>query len=796
MFLEENMEYKINKINYSKREIEIISCMCNGCSSKIIAGILNISPYTVDSHIKNIKGKMNCFSRNAIVNFVENSEEYSNIRAKYAELKQLQVYSEREAINAYSYVRKKIGISVLIKCAISFMVVLIIGLTVSYWVKQPNLSYEIQLPNEHILLPRKDIIGKIKKIFSSGDKLNFVVLLGEAGIGKTTIARSYIKNSNFSIRAEIDAESEFKIIESFEDLIFLLSKTDEQLKTLQFIKNIDNPEEKRKKLKIFLADLLKGYKNWCIIYDNAEELELLRKWLPLDSNLFSNGNIIITTKNQSIENLVFPYPLNIVNVSHLTEVESEKLFYSIVNKKSKKRDRGLIKLLLKNVSATPLDISSVAYFMKINKMDLREYLKLINKKGIRMDSITKNKLGDYNKTRETIISTTFDKILDRSKENFKLLLMMCLLDSESIKEEYFKFVASEERVKEFLEELKKYSILRDDKGYFSIHRLNQELGLLYLIRRFSKTKIDKSLADIIDSIAAFNKIEWKWSKSVEKLEKEKSRLLIPHLESILNKLDSYRDLENYNNYRLKILMALYFAYNGESSYKESYKRGKELIELNSKEKIIRGKDLALLLLQHVYVSIYCGETSDIAKNAEECLKICEGIENTDHFKIGARLYLSRYYFDFNPDYEKAKKLLRESLELKDSISEKDWDIVMCVFANQIYRGYEAYYTNDKNKIKEAIGYLKQALKEKGFCESYRKTGVKKVSLDKTVFLMYVIEMMINISRGYNVIEEFDKALENELDIAYIYDLLNKQGICFYSQEFHLRDHPENCVNRK
>ena len=108
---------------------------------------------------------------------------------------------------------------------------------------------------------------------------------------------------------------------------------------------------------------------------------------------------------------------------------------------------------------------------------------------------------------------------------------------------------------------------------------------------------------------------------------------------------------------------------------------------------------------------------------------------------------------------------------------------MCVFANQIYRGYEAYYTNDKNKIKEAIGYLKQALKEKGFCESYRKTGVKKVSLDKTVFLMYAIEMMINISRGYNVIGEFDKALENELDIAYIYDLLNKQGICFYSQEF-------------
>lgn len=306
---------------------------------------------------------------------------------------------------------------------------------------------------------------------------------------------------------------------------------------------------------------------------------------------------------------------------------------------------------------------------------------------------------------------------------------------------------------------------------------------MYLLSKFQKLRNKNGLIKIIESIADHNQIEWKWSKSKVKIAKDESWMFIPHLKSILKKLDLYKDLENYEQYRMKALMALYFAYNGECSYKESYKRGRKLIELNSKNKIISGKDLALLLLQHVYVSIYCGKTSDIVKNAENCLMICETEKNTDHFKIGAMMYLSRYYFDFEPNYEKANKLLEECFELKEKISKEDWDIVMCVFANQIYRGYESYYINDRKKILGAIGYLKQALKYKGFVKNYRKEKIREMPLDKSVFLMYAIEMMINISRGYNAIGDFKKALENELDIEYMYDLLDKQGIRFYSQEF-------------
>lgn len=44
-------------------------------------------------------------------------------------------------------------------------------------------------------------------------------------------------------------------------------------------------------------------------------------------------------------------------------------------------------------------------------------------------------------------------------------------------------------------------------------------------------------------------------------------------------------------------------------------------------------------------------------------------------------------------------------------------------------------------------------------------------------------MMINISRAYNAIGDFDKAYENELDIKYVQKLLDEKRIRFLSQEF-------------
>lgn len=796
----------INGVSYSKREIEVIACICNGYPTKIIAKKLKISPHTVKSYIKNIMVKTQCYSRVAIINFIDSSDAYLLIHDIGLEMRLSQDVLPKTTIlvNCFANIEKPKFIQFLRCNPTKYFVVIstiaVCGVASFVFLREEHcISYEIPLINKQVFLPRVDIIKKIEKNLNIGTNLDITALVGEAGVGKTTIARSYLSNGKFSVKVEIDAESEFKLIESFEALLFLLCTTDRQHNMLQAIKSIKNIDEKRKKLKVFLADLIKQHKNWCFLYDNVDDLDILKKWIPVDGNLFKNGKIIITTRNENIKNILLPCAVNVIKVDHLSYDESEKLFCNLLRWPNKKfdHDKKLIKLLLSKIPAVPLDISSAAHFIKSNNIALDRYLELLREKGVKiMSNKLPNNLTEYDKTRELIVATTFDKILNVSESNLELLTMLCLLDSNDIHKKIFQLIASSEDVESFFYELKKYSILDEKDKSFSIHRLNQEMGLAYLLQRLPSENIRTILTKIVDALAVYNQIEWKWSKSERKMPKDQARLLIPHLESMLAKLEAYTCIEHIDEYKLRILMTLYFAYDGEISYKESYKKGRELIAINAKKKVITGQDLVLLLFHHIYVGVYSGETSDIASNAIEGISICEQIKDSDHLKMVSMLYLVRYYFDFASDYEKAKELLQKIFKFKEKLSHHDWDIVMCVFANQLYRSYESCYINDKQKMFESIGYLQQALKDKGFTENYRKDGIKEIAVDKSIFIMYAIEMMINISRAYNMIGDFDTAFENELDIKYIYELLSKHGIRFYSQEFQFnRVHGETLLRK-
>ena len=53
----------INDIKFTLKEIDVISALINGKSIKSIAALLNLSPKTVETHLRNIKQKLNCSSK-------------------------------------------------------------------------------------------------------------------------------------------------------------------------------------------------------------------------------------------------------------------------------------------------------------------------------------------------------------------------------------------------------------------------------------------------------------------------------------------------------------------------------------------------------------------------------------------------------------------------------------------------------------------------------------------------------------------------------------------------------------
>lgn len=73
----------INGINFTLREVDILSFILHNRGEKKIARSLNISPKTVSCHIHNIMRKLKCGSREMVLDFIEKSEKLKYIKHYY-----------------------------------------------------------------------------------------------------------------------------------------------------------------------------------------------------------------------------------------------------------------------------------------------------------------------------------------------------------------------------------------------------------------------------------------------------------------------------------------------------------------------------------------------------------------------------------------------------------------------------------------------------------------------------------------------------------------------------------------
>lgn len=73
----------IQAVNFTPKEVDVIACLLSGKDSKGIAAILSISSKTVDTHIQNVMRKADCNSRQRIINFIETSNKFENLKRHY-----------------------------------------------------------------------------------------------------------------------------------------------------------------------------------------------------------------------------------------------------------------------------------------------------------------------------------------------------------------------------------------------------------------------------------------------------------------------------------------------------------------------------------------------------------------------------------------------------------------------------------------------------------------------------------------------------------------------------------------
>jgi len=76
----------INDVHFTPREIDIIACLLSARGTNKIASFLSISPKTVRNHIHNIMIKLECNSRDRIIDFIERSNKIPILRRHYSNL--------------------------------------------------------------------------------------------------------------------------------------------------------------------------------------------------------------------------------------------------------------------------------------------------------------------------------------------------------------------------------------------------------------------------------------------------------------------------------------------------------------------------------------------------------------------------------------------------------------------------------------------------------------------------------------------------------------------------------------
>ncbi len=529
-------------------------------------------------------------------------------------------------------------------------------------VKEPTIRSDLVIPAEAALLHRPELISQIDEKFKGHNGIQTVAIVGPGGAGKTTLAREYAHQQKANVIWEINAETHENLENSFENLAEDLSKTEEDKKMLRGIQEIRNPAEKQEKIIQFVKERLRLYSNWFLIYDNVEKFTDIRHYFPQDSATWGYGKILLTTRDDNIQNN--KHVSSSVQIGELAPHQKLNFFTKIIRggdlDSFKPIQKEEAREFLEKIPSFPLDVSVAAYYIKATNIPYNKYLESLVQNNKDFSDVQENilkELGDYTKTRYSIITLSLKRLIDTHKDFRDLLLFMSLLDSLNTPRELLEKYKNNVIVDNFIYNLKKYSFITSESvsspktSTFSIHRSTQALTLAHLTKALNLGKSNQLKESISETLEAFI------ADAIFEEDFLKIKLLINHCKKFLA----------HKNLLTKVTQStIEGELGGAYYYLGEYAKAKSYLESS-----IEGlrKDFNRNASRIARVFVYLGNTNRELGNyeiAKELLTQSIEIYKTypkDQLRVAWALgYLGNIYRTFGDD-KKAEELLEESLAI-------------------------------------------------------------------------------------------------------------------------------------
>lgn len=579
----------IGEVTFTQREIDIIACVISGHSTKKAAAFLGISPKTVEHHIRSVTLKVGCRSQEGIIDFIERSDRFNEVREYYAcfLLKKRSLSSDQNSllmqkqydsllqsktdnapssnkISTHSFLHainyfwpKKLHWSI-ISIAIFFVFACISLMAYknsfkdffsifdsTLNIKNNALPLTWNIPRQdNLFIGRKKLLQTIqqelnvsssfydKKMTKSDKKISWVVFTGLGGVGKTQLALNYIQKSKvpYTVRAWFYSENSEALKSQYIDFA----------KTL----GINGREPSFEDAKTYVNQWLKQNPGWLLVYDNAANYEDIKNYLP-----DQGGNIIITTRNQ-----VWPNTFKVIDIDIMSEAEAIELISSLLKHHNTLDQEGAaMQELVKKLGYLPLALAQAAAFIDQSSIRISNYLQLYktheqlllqeDAKPIGTDHLPV--AATWNISLRAIANEA--KNFQSSSNPLNLLMLCAYLAPERIPKQMLLTWISEKYpgqnaeilLAKFINKLRQYSMITiNDNESITIHRLVQS------VLREQHQYLPENLKQLIETptvewfngmFRAFNKVLLIKNHIIEV--EQRMLQLLPHLQTFINHYD-------------------------------------------------------------------------------------------------------------------------------------------------------------------------------------------------------------------------------------------------------------------
>ncbi|KAL7928385.1 P-loop containing nucleoside triphosphate hydrolase protein [Trichoderma chlorosporum] len=200
-------------------------------------------------------------------------------------------------------------------------------------------------------------------------------LCGFGGLGKTQIATYYAfaRESDFDAIFWVQADEIMKLNKSFNEIakaLDLVEEGDQGNKAIsrdKVLQWFSDPRKRAMRKAASLTDMDSALAKWLIIFDNADNISILREFWPLGSS----GSILVTSRDPTAKSDLANQGIDLPPMS---SDECAALLQSLIGEAPSATPSHAALFLANRVGNVPLAISQIATRIRRNAMTIEEFL--------------------------------------------------------------------------------------------------------------------------------------------------------------------------------------------------------------------------------------------------------------------------------------------------------------------------------------------------------------------------------------------------------------------------------------